>query len=324
MALRTSTLGICQSDVLIRGALIEGIKKLQAEENEWLLDYVFVGLPQDSLTSDHYGQKESDEAKKWFRSTQIAVVLNVNIQEPKLPCITIGLDESSEDKNTLADIHYDTAEDSFRQWPTIATITKPISYDVSTGYLVIDPDIVVDTPIFAGQAIVTKRGAQYPIQEMIDYHTLRLNTGIVADFTGAQIKSASPSCVMQLESAIFKESFTIGCHAPNKPVYALYLHSVIMFILLRYRQTLLEARGFECSVLSSRSLMPTDAFGEEQPVYSRYITISGQIRQYWPKWELRKVEGIETQMLVSTSEENQEYPEIDNWSEFEDEDILGE
>lgn len=305
----TVTKGIFQSDVIIRSAIIQGIADIRA--NEWLLDYIFVSLAQDSLTAGEYGQKEIDKAKKWFKSNNFPVTLNINPQEPTIPCITIALQESVEIENTLGDVNpYQVAENDSSTWPIVIGPFTPTNYDPTTGTVTIDSDLVdVDTQIFEGMIVIDRKGNQYTISEMVNAYTFILEEGLNADLTGAVIKSASPCYVLTLESANFKESYSIGVYVNSEPVYATYLHSIVVYILLRYRQSLLEARGFERSVISSSDLRENEAF-KPQNVYSRFITITGFVRQYWVKDRVRKIDGIVPQILPSVGDQEVTFTEI--------------
>lgn len=200
----TEPLGIHQSDIIIRSALIAGLDDLRA--NPWLLDYVFSSLPKDDLTKNDYGQREVDNAKKWFLNTEIPVIMNTRIDETKVPAISVSLMDSNESDTTLGDVHY-----------------VPVEYTVEKD-----------------------------------------------------------SKAVTLESLVFKETYSIGCHAAGETTFATYLHSIVVFILLRYKQRLLEARGFERSTVSSSDFRRNEMF-ENEMVFSRWISLSGYVRNYWPK-----------------------------------------
>jgi hypothetical protein len=105
------------------------------------------------------------------------------------------------------------------------------------------------------------------------------------------IKSANPAYITELESAVFRETYAIGCHVDSEPVHLTYLHSIVVFILKRYNQSLLEARGFERMTLNSADFRRDD---ESLPefLYSRYCQVSGAVRQSWPKSVTMKGTGI--------------------------------
>ena len=290
----TEALGIHQSDVIIHSAIEQAIADIRA--NPVLLDYVFASLPRDSLTAPKYGQKEVDQAKKWFLATEIPVVMRNRLDEVKLPAISIGLLESSEAENTLADTHYIPQEEADVVWPVLAGPFSPVSYNQTTGVLVV-PEAVGDAlSITVDMVVVDRDGVTHAITEVTDAYTIVLAPGTIANFSSALIKTAQPQLITQLESLAFRETYSIGCHAQNEPVQLTYLHSIVTFILLRYKETLLEARGFERSTVSSAELRENDQFQPEM-VWSRYINLTGYVRQYWPKTSAEKVREIVPEII---------------------------
>jgi hypothetical protein len=279
--LNTEALGIHQADVIIRTALIAAINDMRA--NPWLLDYVFASLAFDKLTLDQYGKSEIQKAKDWFVKTDIAVVWDVGTNDPKFPCITIGLQSSQEveSEGTLSDTHYEPFQLNNWDWPTLVPALSPLSYVAATGTMAVDPAFV-DVVLAPGMVVLTAAGKQYPIVEVIDAGTFKIAAGVVDDFTGMVIKSANPAYITELESAVFREVYTIGCYADSEPLYLTYLHSVVVFALRRYSESLLEARGFERSTISSTDFKREDDALPEF-VFSRYVQISGSVRQSWPK-----------------------------------------
>lgn len=273
----TKILGIFQSDLLIYQAIQYGLRDLI--ENPWLLDYAFAYLRVDPLAKDYVGQIE--QAKTWFTTTQINVMMNWKANDtPKFPAITISLAESVEAENTLADKNYDTSEDVENLRPAVAGPFNPKSYNPTTGEMVTPASVDLNS-VTPDMVIVTKDGTEYPIQEVDD--SIWLEPGTRADFRKCSIKPVSASYSIGIESARFRETYMIGCHvAAQDPVYLSFLHSITKFILLRYREALLEGRGFERSVLSSTDFRKNEAF-ENEVVYSRFISITGYVTQYWPK-----------------------------------------
>jgi hypothetical protein len=104
--------------------------------------------------------------------------------------------------------------------------------------------------------------------------------------------SPNAGMVVTLESIAFRETYQIAAHVQGESFYLTYLHSLLVFILAgRYKQSLLEARGFERSTISSSQFLRNDNFGTEN-VYSRFINITGYVRQYWPKYISKKISNV--------------------------------
>ena len=67
----------------------------------------------------------------------------------------------------------------------------------------------------------------------------------------------------------------------------------VVFMLLRYKQDLLEARGFERSTISS-SQAQRDNSSENELFFNRYMSITGYVRHSWPKRNCRRIESTST------------------------------
>jgi len=291
--LTTGALGIHQSDVIIRTAIVAAIADLRA--NPQLLDYVFASLAQDEQTLKDYGEKSIQRAKDWFLKTNIPVFMVPRIDEAKVPCITIKLLSSEESETTLGDVHWQPTEDNSSDWPALAGPFAPVSYNAATGLMVL-PDLgglILSTAM----VLVDATGKTQPILQVFDDGSIIIQQGTVADFSKTLLKGTPPVFVTQLESVWYRESYQIGVHVSGEPVYLTWLHSIVVFILLRYKQALLEARGFERTVVNS-SDFDRNEFFEAELVFSRYVTITGNVRQYWPKDTNIKLEALESVIRV--------------------------
>ena len=295
----TSALGIFPSDLVIKKAIEAGISELRA--NAWLQDYVFAGLNQDDLTSPFYGQKDINQFKSWFQNTDIKVYHNVRLGEPTTPSVTINLVNSTEEENSLSDLNWDQVQEDVPLpssgpglWPPLTSPFTPI-YTVTTGQLVLPASVTVG--LYVGMVIVDNYGKVYPIQDVLDNQTVVIQSGLVSDFTNSTVRAATPAITQTIEMCMMKETYLIGCHALGEAAHLVYLHSLIMFVLLRGRQFFLEGRGLERTYLSSTDFSKSNDF-ESENVYSRYISLSGYVRHAWPKFRYQKITGVTTQIII--------------------------
>lgn len=292
--LKTLAPGIHQSDVVIRAALVYGIEDLRAKPH-WLR-YVFSSLPYDELTASEYGQAQVEEAIRWFQNTDIPVLMAFKITDgpPPLPCISIALMDSKEGEATLADVHYDVKEDldESRPWPVLSGPLYGVSYDPVSGKFSMPAGSTF--VLSRGHVVVTKTGQSVPVLRGTVQGTALLPKNLGYDFDGCTIRGQKRTRQVSLESLVFNESYLIGCHAKGDPAQLLYLHSIVVFCLLRYKQRLLEARGFGESTMVSTDLRQSEAFkalGLAEPAYSRYVSLNGKVRHYWPKDEAEPIYG---------------------------------
>lgn len=284
---QTVVLGIHQSDLIIRTAIMAGLHELRQKPH--LLDYCFASLPQDTMTAADYGEKEIAEAKRWFLSTNIPVVFNRRLGEMEFPCITIALLKSSESRNTLSDVNYEVKEETVppEGWPNLTDPFVPVSYDRKSGQLRVPDAVAKQLILTSGQVLVTKRQNRYPILDVIDSTTFVVAPNINEELNDSVIRGGVPPKLVMLDSARFSETYAIGVHVQSEPVHLVHLHSILVFVLLRNRRRLLEGRGLECTSLDSGDFSLGRMFEgvEAQPIFSRFIQLSGEVLQWWPESE---------------------------------------
>lgn len=315
----TKILGITQLDIIVRNAIEAALMDLRA--NTWLLDYVFASLPQDDLTKNTYGKATVDRAKEWFLGNFPQVVTGPVMDEMKLPLIEVEVGESSEAVAELStgDVHWEATEENTADSPILAGPFVPASYEAETGTVTLVE--ALDVPVFAGQVLIDYRGTKHVIEEVLSDTEIKLPDGTIADFSRAILKSADPAWRIEIESASYKETCRVNVYTQSEPEWLIWLHSIVVFSLLRYKETLLEARGYERTVLASTRPRLAEFSGTEI-AFARTIEMSGYVRQYWPKAVHRKVDGILFDKLINLDAETVPPPEsADNalWVGVDDE-----
>ena len=301
--------GIFCGDIIIRSALIEGIADLR--RNPYLLPFVFASLKYDELTKKEYGVKEINQGCKWFLKTEIPVAFSARIDKPKFPIVTISQMDSSEQEMTFSDTHYTPQEDSSLFDPALTDPFIPVSYVASTGTMVVPDSVSANLILAPGQLIFDDVGVGHPILTVTDAVTVTIAVGCTASFTRAVIKGATPAQIVTIESVKESETYQIGCHVEGDPTHLIFLHAIVRFILLRYKQTLLEERGFERSTTKSSDFMRNGQF-EAENVFSRHITLSGFVQNSWPKAIIQKITGIETVPVVAAVGDTADVTAIEN------------
>jgi hypothetical protein len=308
-------LGIFQGDLIIRTAIIEAINDLR--RNPYLLDYVFASLPVDTLTAKEYGAQDVAKAKDWFQKTNVFTYLSININEVKFPCISINLVSSTEEENTFSDTHYQPTEDVDRDWPLLAGPLTPSTYNSVNGTIVFTEASLKGLVLVSGMIIVTNTGQAYPVLEVPDnVTTVVIESGHILDLEDVQVRAARPAYVARVESAGYREVYSLGCHVDSEAIHLIYLHSILIFALHRYRETLLEGRGFERSSITSTDLRRDDSNLPEF-MYDRYVQLTGYVRQSWPKAIARKMESMDTRLVFSDDKVVVDVFAADNSTEVE-------
>lgn len=291
----TLALGVHQSDIILRAALLTAIADIRA--NPWLLDYCFASIPQDVLTAEVYGTKERDRAKDWFLKTDVPVVMDYRSDSAaEGSLISISLVDSSEAEVTLGDVHYEPTESTAATWAPLTKAFSPVSYSVGTGIMKLPTSITAGLDVSTEMVVLTTTGVKFPIVSVLDASTIALKAGSLADFKSAVLMGSSPRLLAGLESVSYKETYRVSAHAHGEPTHLTWLHSIVVFILLRYKEALLEARGFERSVMSSAPFSKNESFGREN-LWTRSISVVGYVRHYWPKAFSERVLSFKAQPL---------------------------
>lgn len=290
MPIQTLSHGIISTDIIVRSALIAGLQELRTQPD--LIDYALCSLLHDQLTIDTYGQAEIDNARSWFLSTKIPVFSARRLDAKELPCITVTLLRSNESRNTLGDRDYEVKE--FVNNKPWLTLTKPFiaEYDFTTGKVKVPDSLKTELYIVPGMYIIDDSGLALEILEVLTDSTFLIAKNQIISLKQATIKGKPPKRTINLHSAYFEEGLLIGCHVIGDQSRLLWLHSLVLFSLLRGRMTLLESRGLQVTSLGSSDIKDTD-LGTEQPGFARYISISGQAMHGWVGAEADTVQSID-------------------------------
>lgn len=312
------TFGIMQSDIIIRTALVAALQDMR--DNPWLLDYVFAWMIRDDQTAAQYGQMQVMEAKRWFMKTELPIYNNLMTEPPKLPSITISLLGGGETDVTLGDKNPEGEEDSVADPPAIGPFV-PKSWDMTSGMMVLPDDIRDNYILSPGMAMVGTDGkTRYAITEIDDDGNVTLSPNITADFSKCTVHYRLPVARIQLESVIEKEDYLIGAHG-DEPSKLLILASCVKFALYRYKQQYLEGRGLEKTVFTTADVTKLQQIAPEFG-YSRYFSLTGYVRQYWPKFVVPTIQSVDTKIIIQDSGKSpsDQDPNVQLW--IGDQDVL--
>lgn len=274
----TTTLGVHQSDMILRSALVEMLEQIRKDPS--LIDWIFSGLLADGLTAKEFGKRALLDAKDWFLKTKVNVYHGLAQAPPEFPAITMVLQESAETDKTLGDKHYDVDE-PLGSYPVAVKSFAAVDYDPINSILTFPQDIADNVYLSTNMDVVDKVGKKHRITELLDDDRKVVIDGGPGDFREASLVYSFPYRI-QLESVQCRETYQVGVHVQGPPVYLMVLHSIVVFGLWRYKQSLLEARNFAESSFSSSDFAKSPTMGQEAE-YSRYISLSGTVKQFWPK-----------------------------------------
>lgn len=298
--------GIFQGDIVFKTLVELSLEDMR--KNPWLIEDCFSSLIENPLLNKKYGLAEVNRAKEFILNNKIPVYLKGRIDKQEFPCITISVGASVEDDNlaTLGDLSTEIETLYPEQInKTIKYIIPPfdvVSYDKTTGIIEIPEDIEEYRYISQGMILVDpETGNGVVIQDKGGNHGVKITpeTDLPANRLG--IVPQYQLYRARRERAISKETYNIGCHAHGDTSTLIFLHSVVKYALYRYRESLLEHENFQLSRISNTDIVKNDAFGEDN-VYSRFISVNGQVEEYWIKAPKRIIESIDLSEKIGESE----------------------
>lgn len=301
-------MSIFAGDLIIKTAIELGLDDLK--KNDWLVDEILNDCTDIPELAQKYGQKEIDSCKSWLKSANISIVMKDRPgDKDDLPCVCISLGSSSEidgDKR-MGDLTTDVLNlipsKIGKKIPYIIKPFTPVSYDIEEGLVELPAEIeasqvssgmILINPDSGNGAVITGLGGDNGVE---------IEAGVDLEATRLAVVPQYQIYRVRREGSFFHETYNIGCHVPGDPTQLLWLHAIVLTILLRYREGLLEARGFSETLVSSSDMVPNNSWGVPggENAYSRYITLSGKVENTWLKTPRRVIENIK---LADTTTEN--------------------
>lgn len=269
-------------------------------KNLWLIDDILADFVTNPYLKDKYGQKQIDACKEWLKNNEIEVVIGYRGDKMKTPCVTIMLDSQSE--NTEYKTMADQSPDSVILLPNkvgkpIPYVVKPFvptGYDENNGEVSIDPAINLDG-VSAGMLLVNPANGTGYIIKGITPDGIEIEPGQSIEASEFGIVPQYQYYKARIEHIWMNTSYTVLCTAHGDPQTVLWLHSIVLYAFLRYKEGLLEALGLTESVFSTGPLAINDEIGGggTELAWDRSIQISGVTEQTFIKSPRRFIETIE-------------------------------
>jgi hypothetical protein len=301
--------GLTPEDLLVAGAISAGIADVR--KKPWLLDFCFSWLYNDELSKSLYGEKEIEAIKRWFSVTDIFVSpVTMKMDVPQFPLVTVHLDQATEDRRTIGDVHYNPEDEVPGEEVQVnpQKILGPLNaiYDSETGIVTI-PEGQSSYNIFAGCLLVDKHtNIAYPIVSVQSTTEFTIEPGQVANFTGSWISPFNNLVNVSLESITYRHSYSIRVFTQD-PKELMHLSMIIRFILMRYKQEYLEKRGLESSSFQYGGMYnASEIFGGRggEFIFGQNVSLVGLVTETFPKGFYPKIQGLVVKglMFETTSE----------------------
>lgn len=290
-------MAIFQSDMMIKMAIELGIQDIR--DNLWLIDDILGDAVNNPYLKDKYGQKQVDACKEWFKNNKIELAMVDRADRDRYPLVTITLGVSSE-KDEMKTLDEDSTE-TVKLLPQ--DISKPIPYVIKP--VIIDYDDVTGEALFPANTVGVDRlapgmilvdpatGNGYVIHDVVE-GGVQLDVGLTLNAAKYAVVPQYPFYEARVGHTFFQETYNIGCHVVGDPQTLLWLHSIVLYSLMRYREGLFEANGFAQSNISSSDLLPNPNFTGPggEVAWTRTISLTGQVENSWIKAPRRRIESV--------------------------------
>ena len=286
---------IFQTDCFLKVLLEESLEDIK--KNPWLINHILWDFTHNKFLKTRYGQKQVDAAIEWFETNNINVFHQYVKDKEKFPCVVITLGSSTEaqELRTLGDVDTDTVgllpNTVKEKIPYVVTPFVPTSFVASTG--VVGVPVGVDiTPVSPGMVLINPAtGTGTPVVS-INGQTIMVQPNLELDASTLGVVPQYRYFQTRLGRSFFQESWSLTC-ATNDPQTLLWLHAIVIFGLLRYREFMEHNGVLEITNLSSTDIFNADfsnAAGEE--IYCRQINITNKVQQSWPRDLHKKIESV--------------------------------
>ncbi len=282
-------------DIRIKTMIELGLEDIR--KNEWLLTDVLGDTLSNHYLRERYGS-QIESCKQWLTNNRINIFLSEQQgDKQEFPSIDIELGPSEE----KADMKHmgDLSVESVTLYPN--NINKPIpyvlkpnlgSYDPTSGSFTFSETVIISN-VSPGMVLVNPtNGIGYVIQSITQANAVNLLTGLNIQTGAYGIIPEYQFYETKIGHTFMQEPYRITCNA-NDQQTLLWLHSITVYSLLRYRQVLLEKDGYAESLISSGKMYPNPDYSDAgQVIWSRDINITGQVENRWYMQPHRIIENI--------------------------------
>lgn len=284
---------IFQGDARIRTAIELGLEDIA--KNQWLIDDILGDFISNEYLRARYAS-QIDSCKQWLANNRINIYMSERDDKMDFPCVVIkvGANNEKSEMKTMGDISTGTADFIPNK------INRPLPYVISPGAgsydsasglfnfasaanltLVAPGMVLVDPATGTGFKILSVDGNGISVGPNMTLSAAKY--GVVPQYQIYQAK---------IGHTFLAESYDIECSAMDQQT-TIWLHSIVLYCLLRYRQALLEADGFAESMIKNTQLYLNQDYGNEgASIWSRSINLTGQTEPTWIMAPHRFVETV--------------------------------
>lgn len=309
-------MAIFQTDMLFYSAIQVGLADMR--KNKYVLDDAYSELVNDKYLKNLYGKKEIDNFRSFIDRKIWLFTEHRQPDQAAFPCIVIKIGPGKEDnpKDALGDSYQSEVVSPaslggvYRVPQILVGPITPDDYDVATGQVTFGSNVNLTTSnVFPGQFLYdTVNGKSYEIQLVLDDSNLLIDAALnpPPDLTNMIIKPTRDS-IGQIRRSIWAwETVELTVFATDA-VEVFYLYTILMYLLLRYKKPLFDARNFAISYCSYSELSKAET--DPNILYYRTITVNGRVEHSVIESSKPIIAGIDMELDISGAVTN---PSLEN------------
>lgn len=282
-------------DIRIKTAIQLGLEDIS--KNEWILSDILGDTTSNQYLRDRYGS-QIDSCKEWLANNRINIYMSDRDDKMDFPCITIQIGSSNEkaDMKRMGDLTTETVKlipnDINKPIPYVVKPPLSGSYNPVSGVFSFNAAVDLNN-VSEGMILVNPTiGEGYVIQSVTASNQVNLLPGLTINGTVFGIIPKYQYYETKVGGTFMQETYKVSCHGMDQQTL-LWLHSIVTYSLLRYRQVLLEKDGFAESVITSTQMYPNGDYSDAgQVIWSRDINLTGQVENRWYVQPHRIIENI--------------------------------
>lgn len=323
-------MGIFQADLVARSAILESLADLR--KNTFLMDDALSHLLDDPYLQKVYGKKEIDNFKKFLTTRNIMVAIEHRPQDQaSFPAIVVKLGPGDEDgpKDALGDgfqqenVDPSTLGGVFKYPQIVAGPLTPEAYDVLTGQISFADGVVLSN-VFEDQMVYDEINRKsYPIKLVLGDSEIMIeeNLSPPPNLTGMTIRTIQNQVGHIRRSLFVWEKVELEILATTGQE-VIYLFTILMYALIRYKKPLWDARNFQVSSITYSDLYHATPQADPNVIYGRTISMRGRVEQSAIESTSELLQGLSLDLRVAdmeTPDSIEEQVESQGWSGENDE-----
>jgi len=289
-------------ELIIESIIRESLATLRRDTST--LNHLLSVFTEDYI-SKKYGQEEIEKLKKIIQTRDIAVVHALAEVAARENSISIQLASENEATNLAAiddfvddeEVPFDTTEDIASQIKVSnVTIT---SYDEISGIAYID-DADDLTDAYAFMMYEDSNGVEFEILGLVkDTGNKQLFFAPYSeiDYSGdGMIKSVFDYKQFESRGVRTQVTITIGIHTKNA-LLTKYIYQLVKFFIVSHKKELIE-RNFINATFSGSDFSRNTQYMADH-VFTRFLTITGQVEDEWRSDQVIPIESAEIVVQVA-------------------------